>query len=222
MRIAIHQPNYIPWCGYFSKMMKCDIFVFLDDVLISPGQSYVYRAKINSFHGPNWLSVPTHRSQNEKIRDVTFADDHWVHKHLTSLKTNYGRCPFYKEVSSFLEPIYYNSGNKISEFNIRIIMRISEYLEIPCTFKLASIINPKGESDERLISIAKILLADTYISGKGGKNYQDPEKFNAAGIDLVVQEYNPIPYDQIHGEFVAGLSIIDALFNLGRKAHGIL
>lgn len=146
MRIAIHQPNYIPWCGYFSKIKQCDIFVFLDDVLISPGQSYVYRVLINSFHGPNWLSVPTHRFPNEEIRNVRFADDRWIQKHLSSLRTNYGRSPYFKEVFSYLEPIYNNPGINISEFNIRLIKKICEYLEIQCTSELSSTINPKGES----------------------------------------------------------------------------
>ena len=72
-----------------------------------------------------------------------------------------------------------------------------------------------SSSDERLIDLVQAVGGGAYLSGAGGQNYQHPEKFAAAGIDLQVREYKPRPYARAQGDFVPGLSILDALFNIG-------
>ena len=222
MNVAMHQPNYIPWCGYFSKMYACDLFIIADDLQMSGGKSFVYRNRIRTWHGVIWLSIPTNRSINDRILDIKFADNKWSKQHLNLLKHSYKRTRYFDEVFSMLEPIYNNSGEFLVDYNIILIKTIATYLGINCEIAMTSKIKSSYTKDDRIIDLCKKTGCDTYISGKGGQNYQDPEKFKAAGIKLDVRIYEPIPYPQIHGDFIPGLSIIDALFNLGKKTIDIL
>lgn len=222
MRVGIHQPNYIPWCGYFSKIAYCDLFIFLDNAEISPGQSYVYRSMLRDAQKTFWLSQPSRRHTHQSIMDVEFSDSDWGRSHLARLTQTYRKAPFYKEVMELISPFYSNPGNYLAVFNMRLIRAICEYLDLDCRLELSSQISPEGTSDERLISLVKLAGGDTYVSGKGGQNYQDPQKFAGAGLELEIKTYQPIPYPQIHGDFIGGLSILDCLFNLGEDARKIL
>lgn len=221
MRVAMHQPNYAPWCGYFAKMRACDIFIFLDDVQMSKG-SYIYRCRVRGRAGGHWLSIPTDYRFGSNIIDVRFAKMKWKQKHLGTLRALYGRSPCFKEVFAFIEPLYLEPTDTLAEFNIRMIKTIAAYLEIPSRFEKSSSLQPEGQKADRLISLAHLVGADTYVSGKGGQNYQDPIKFTAAGIRLDVHEYRHIPYTFVEGEDVTGLSILDALFHLGRQVNSLL
>jgi hypothetical protein len=153
---------------------------------------------------------------------VRFSGTQWARKHIGTLHAVYARSPYFNEILALLEPLYYDTGGLLAEFNMRLIRTIADYLGLLCRFKVSSLLKPEGRSDDRLISLAHIVGADTYVSGKGGQNYQDPTKFIAAGVRLEVHVYAPIPYHQIHGDFVPGLSILDALFHLGRDAIRVL
>ncbi len=222
MRLAVHQPNYIPWCGYFSKIRSCDVFVFLDDAEISTGQSYVYRSQVRGPKGAEWLSVPTHRSLHQSIRDVTFADVKWARKHLHKLEALYRKAPHFGDVFALLEPIFLSPGELLADFNIRLIRSLAVFLGLERRFERSGNLKVEGTRDDRHIALAAAVGADTYLSGKGGQGYQDPSRFAEAGIRLEVREYRPVAYPQIHGEFLPGLSIVDALFNCGRGAADLL
>lgn len=222
MIAAIHQPNYAPWCGYFAKMRSCDIFVFLDDVQMPSRGNYVSRALISGQSEPKWLSVPVHFKPGDRIADVRIADGNFSRKHLGSLRAVYSRSSYFREVFSLLESHYAEPGNSLADFNMGLIRAIARYLKLPCRFERSTALRPQGESDDRLISLTQLVGADTYLSGKGGQNYQDPAKFCAANIKLDVRTYVPIPYAQNSDNFTPGLSIFDVLFHLGPAAVDIL
>lgn len=222
MRLGVHQPNFAPWCGYFAKMRQCDVFVFLDDAQMPGGQSYVYRTKIMGKNPQRWLSIPTKFHLGDSIMTVRFADAFWPVRHLDSIRSAYGRAPHFEEVYHLLEPIYESPGEYLSLFNQRIIMTIADYLGINCRFVNSCELKEEGKGDDRLIHIAQKLGASTYISGKGGGNYQDPQKFAKAGIELQMRIYDPVPYPQNQPGFTPGLSIIDAICYLGKGTADLL
>jgi hypothetical protein len=204
-------------------MRHSDIFVFTDVHQMPGSHSYVKRTQIRKNDGTTrWLTVPTRYSFGDAIYKVRFADPEWSKSHIGILRTTYARCPYFEEVLKVLEPLYSEPGESLSEFNQKMIREIANYLGLKCRFEVSSQLQAKGRRDDLHISIAQILGADTYVSGKGGMNYQDPERFARAGIKLEVRCYVPIPYNQVHGEFVGGLSILDALFHLGRRTVDLL
>ena len=122
MKVGIHQPNYIPWCGYFAKISYCDVFIFLDDAEISPGQSYVYRSMLRNEKQSFWLSEPSCRHKNQRIMDVEFANSSWSKIHLDRIHQAYRKAPYFQEIMELLTPCYSNAGNFLAPFNIRLIL----------------------------------------------------------------------------------------------------
>ncbi|MBE3133929.1 MAG: WbqC family protein [Acidobacteria bacterium] len=220
--VGIHQPNYLPWCGYFAKSRAVDVFVFLDDAQMPGGQSYVSRTRIAGAGGPEWLTVPVERHLDEPIQAVRFAQGPWTRKHLGTLRARYGRRPHFKAVFERFEPLYACPGEHLAQFNMTLIASIWQYLGLHPVFQMSSQWGVEGASDDRLINLVRALGGTVYVSGKGGANYQDPRKFEAAGIRLEVQEYRPVPYDQGREPFEPGLSIVDLLFNVGLDGRRVL
>lgn len=218
MKVAVHQPNYIPWLGYFSKLASVDVFIFLDDVQLPQGRSYVHRTKIHSPSGGAWLSAPIRREERQLIKDVQFADADWRRRHQATLFHTYRKAPFFDPVMPLVEAIYAFETDNLARFNMKAVVMLAEFLGLSCRFELSSAFGVDASSDDRLIELVKAVGGDTYISGAGGQNYQHPDKFEAAGIGLCVCEYKPRPYFQGQGDFLSGLTILDTLFNLGRDA----
>ncbi len=218
MNVAIHQPNYFPWLGYFAKIAQADIFIFLDDVQLPQGRSYVHRTMVHGNADGVWLSAPIRREERQPIKDVRFADDNWRHRHRMTLLHTYRKAPFFDPVMAMLNGIFAFDTDSLSRFNMNAVASVADYLGLDCRFELASSFGVTAGSDDRLIALVQAVGGNTYISGAGGQNYQHPEKFEEVGIDLQVRPYKPLPYRQIHDGFLPGLSVLDALFNLGPDA----
>lgn len=220
-RIAIHQPNYAPWVGYFAKMASADVFVFLDDCQMPIGRSYVSRVQVKGREGADWMSVPVHRLCGQPINAVRFAGGSWTRIHLATMRANYGRCPFFHSVMETVRPLYENPGEYLAPFNVRLICTLAGYLGLSPRCYLASELTTNSTGTQRLIDIVRGVGGTTYISGSGGVTYQDPAAFRAAGIELDIRVYHPVRYQQ-QGQFMPGLSILDALFHLGPAARRLL
>ena len=215
--VAIHQPNYAPWLGYFAKMARADVFVFLDDVQYSKN-SYINRVQIDAGGKTRWLTVPVSYHFSDPINHVRPADREWRRAHLEILKTYYSKAPAFLEVFRWLETVYEKILEEdIASSNQKIIECTAAQLGLACKFRRSSEFDTgDATSDDRLISILRMFGPNVvYLSGKGGANYQDSRKFQADAIKLEYIDFIHAEYDQGHPEFFAGLSVIDALFHLG-------
>ena len=217
---AIHQPNYIPWLGYFFKIAHADKFVFLDTVVYSHG-SFVNRNSIKTPNGPAWLTIPVLKSgrSGQLISDVEPNNIYeWKVRHLATLRSNYGRAPFFKDIFALLEPCYRvvnDKGKYLADFNIRVICAIATYLGISAQFIRSSELNVSGHKTDLLIDICRTIGASTYLAGTGGKCYQEDAKFEEAGLTPMYSPFSQSRYPQLFGEFVGNLSIVDVLMNCG-------
>jgi hypothetical protein len=218
MIVAAHQPNYLPWAGFFHKMARCDVFVFLDSVQYSR-TSYTARCSIKQSDGrASWLSVPVLKKGRyfQKVSQVAIDRQRpWQAEHLKTLESCYSRAACFKEYPWLLDLAYRGKWENLSQFNQAVIIRLAEHLGIKTRFVNLSELNIDGKSTEMLVSVCQALKARKYLSGPGGQKYLDPEQFRQAGIGLDYTKYQSRPYPQPWGEFVPGLSIIDALFNCG-------
>lgn len=221
MKIAIHQPNFLPWTGYFHKISKSDIFVFLDDVQYSKN-SFINRNRIKSPDGVLWLTVPVGQKNKfgQSIKDVEIINSEKnLKKVLYSIKVNYSRAKHFNELYPLIESVIsLNINNNLSSLNIQLIEKITEYLNLNTEFVKASNLDGiTGTSTERLVTICKKLGAKKYISGFGGNKYQDVEMFNDAKIKCETYDFVHPVYQQLWGDYVPNLSIIDYLFNNSPK-----
>lgn len=224
MIVAIHQPNFLPWIGYFYKMLKSDIFVFLDNVQFSKG-SYTNRTKIKINEGEKWLTVPVETSNKfgQMIKDITCcgAAD-WRAKIIGSIKNGYCKSRNFSLYAEDIFAIISSSSDYLCDLNISLITYIAKIIDLKTDVIKASNISCSGESSELLISICKSLGANVYLSGSGGRGYQDDVLFHNNGIEIIYTDYKHRMYRQLFGNFVDGLSIIDLLFNEGEDSIKII
>ncbi|MBS1801649.1 MAG: WbqC family protein [Acidobacteria bacterium] len=217
---AIHQPNYIPWLGYFFKMANSDKFVFLDTV-VYPSGSFVNRNSIKTPTGPAWLTIPvlTSGRSGQLIGEVETDNTHpWAKRHLATLRGNYSRAPYFKEIQALLEPLYSadtGTTTSLADFNIGVIYAIATCLGLRTEFIRASRLNVSGHKTDLLLDICQAVGAEIYLAGTGAKSYQEDSKFEDAGITPVYSSFSQPRYTQRFGEFVGNLSIVDVLMNCG-------
>jgi len=225
MIVAIHQPNYIPWLGYFYKIYKSDIFVFLDNVQFTKN-SFQNRNKIKTPQGPIWLTEPILMKGRfgQLTNEVEFNNRiPWREKHLKTLEMNYKKAKYFDKYFPKLQKVYFKKEwKKLVDFNIELIKFICNELGLNKRFEIASELEANGKATNLLVDICKRIGADVYLSGRGGQKYQREDIFNNAGINVVYSNFKHPTYPQLWGEFEPNLSVLDLLFNCGPESLIIL
>ncbi|WP_323720622.1 WbqC family protein [Acetomicrobium sp.] len=225
MIVGIHQPNFLPWLGYFYKIAQCDVFVLLDNVQYTKN-SFINRNRIKTPRGADWLTVPViiKGRFGQLIRDVEVNGTvDWRKKHLRTLEINYRKAKYFEPIFEGLMAIYLaNDWENLCELNIRLLNWTLSILGLKKQLVLASSLHVDGESTQLLIDIIKKLGGHEYISGFGGAHYQEEELFEKAGIMLTYYDFKHPVYPQLWTGFIHNLSIIDLLFNCGSESLGVL
>ena len=224
-KVAVIQSNFFPWRGYFKLISSVDEFVFYDSVQYTR-RDWRNRNKIKMQNGPAWLTVPVQSKGNyySKISEIKTLDSDWKRQHLSKIKNAYKPAPYFESVYELIKKIY--SGPSViglSDFNIKIINEILEYLDINTkTIRLERNTDTEGKN-KKLIEICKLLGASTYVSGTLAQSYIDEKEFQLQGLDVAWFDYGEAKvYKQLWGDFSPNLSIIDLLFNLGRSTKSYL
>lgn len=222
MRIAIHQPNYLPWLGYFYKMAKSDIFVLLDNVQYEKN-GYTNRCQIKTSQCQSWLTLPIKRRFPQMVNQAELVNyTQEKVRHLKTISLNYQRAKYFDYLFPELKTILGQDWQYLSNLNIKLIKFLKEKIGIKTKIKIASDYNISDKSTDLLISLCKKFNADAYLSGKGGQKYQDEKKFKQANIKLEITDFVHCQYSQLWDKFIPGLSIIDLLFNYGPKGYEFL
>ncbi len=228
MIVSVHQPQYLPWLGYFDKIDKSNCFVFLDTVQYKK-REFQNRNKIRTKTDPIWLSVPvkTKGASLQRLSDVQIDNQiNWQKEHINSLQTWYSSAPHFNDYFSFFKAVYAKKWERLIDLNIHIIEFILDILDINTKIYLESEIKTQYTSTLRLVEICNKLEADIYLSGIGGKDYLDELKFSENKIDLQYQNFTHPTYLQQftlgENKFSPYMSIIDLIFNAGPKSIDIL
>jgi hypothetical protein len=213
---AIHQPNFFPWLGYFDKIKKADVFVFLDDVQNSKtGSSWVNRTKLNCFGKEKWYTCSIKRPHGViPVNSVEFSDLGWKINFIEVLRNYYRKYTKCDEVSDIiLRLIDEKEYCYLSNLNKDIITYFSKYFGCSTKFLSKSDLGIKSKSTYMLIDICKAVGADAYLCGGGASGYQEDDAFSDANIQLIYQNFELQPYG-IQENFIPGLSIIDYLMSV--------
>lgn len=225
-RIAILQPGYIPWLGFFEQMSACDIFVLLDDVQFTKND-WRNRNRIKTREGIVWLTVPVLHKFGQKIRDVRIDNrSSWQRKHLQSLRIWYGRSRYFRDMSADLERMYGKPWHYLVDLDLEFCLLLKEWFGIRSRVLRSSDLQI-GSDDKnlRLIEICKKTGCDCFYEGKAGADYIDIELFRFHNISVEFQDYHHPFYEQLWMKeqgFVSHLSALDLLFNHGPDSVGIL
>lgn len=219
--VAIHQPNFFPWLGYFDKIARSDVFIFLDDVQFSKtGGTWSNRVKMLLAGEPRWVTAPISRAFHgvALINEIEWADEQpWRSKLLKTLGANYARVPHYRETMAWLEPLILQPENNLARYNMAVIRAIADRIGLRNDHCVtSSSLGGQGQASDLLIYLTRKVDGDCYMCGGGASGYQEDKAFAAAEVELRYQSYAHPIYTQHGGrEFVPGLSIVDALMNLG-------
>jgi hypothetical protein len=223
MIVAIHQPQYLPWLGYFHKMLRADAFVFLDTVQFKKNE-FQNRNRIKGSKGPQWLTVPVLQKLGQDIKDVRINTTvRWQKKHIAALRSCYGRAPCYDEYREGLEQILNHPWELMSDLNIEVTRLLASLFGIDTPLFVASEMGSlPDDRDSRLIEITRKLGGGSYLAGIGGKDYMDLSIWEEVQIDVLFQEFEHPEYPQVFDGFTSHLSAVDLLFNTGKKAMSYL
>jgi len=225
MIVTMHQPNILPWLGFFYKMAKADLLVIADTLGFSRG-SYTQRVKIKTETGPKWLTLSLlHTGKvSQPIREMRLGGrENWRDRILGTLKGHYLHSPHYQSYAEEIREITMTSSDNLAEFNFRLIAYLANTLGITTPTVFSSELGDlEGNKTDWAISVCKAVGAEAFLSGAGGAKYQDEEAYGLAGIKLVYSDFKHPKYPQQFGDFVPGLSIVDLLFNCGAESPEIL
>ena len=227
MIITIHQPQYLPWLGYFDKISKADVFILLDNVQFKKNE-WQNRNRIRSAEGWQWLTIPVLHNFGTKINEMKINhQEPWRRKHLRALELNYSKAPFFDLYFPHFQNILNKEWENLSEVNICFVRKIMELLGIKTKIVLASAYEAAEHKTLRLVDLCKHLKMETYLSGEGGEKYLDLKQFEENHINIVTQKYQHPTYAQLwqnkNGSgFISHLSVVDLLFNCGPESLTIL
>jgi len=217
VRVAIHQPQYLPWLGFLDKINSCDIFVILDDVQYKK-REFQNRNRIRTPEGAIWVTVPvlTKGRYYQKINEVIIDNSSaWGQEHIRSIESSYRGSRYFDKYFPPLCGILSKKHEELCGLNIEIIRFLMDAFGIKTPLVISSSLGVESSKTRRLIDICRLVGADEYLSGAGGRDYMEEDLFDEAGIRLSYQEFIHPEYEQKFEGFVSHLSSVDYLFNRG-------
>ena len=222
MRVAIHQPQYLPWLGYLDKLDRTDVFVLLDTVQFKKNE-WQNRNRIRTAQGWQYLTVPVLHEFPQRLDQVRINNQtDWRRKHQTALETHYRRAPYYDRYAPAFRALFSRDWERLAPLNVEVIRVLAEAFEIRTRLVEASRFSARDDQTGRLVDLCKSLRADRYLAGDGGRAYMNLGEFEEAGISVEFQEFAHPEYAQVYAPFIAGMSAIDLLFNCGRDGIELL
>lgn len=219
--LSMHQPNFLPWTGYFNKIKKSDVFVILDNVQIPRGKSIANRNFIKTSQGKQEVIVPVKKPSGFEGK-VTYdmvevADNKWLKKFLNTIRLNYNKAEYFDKYFPEISTIFSESG--FCKMNIDFITFVLSELDIKTELKFLSHQKEElGQKNELIVNLCKKYGANVYLSGEGARKYNDEKYLKEHGIDLEYQDFTPPVYDQLYNDFIPNLSVLDLLMNQGPQS----
>lgn len=230
MIVAGHQPNYLPWLGFFHKIATVDAFMLVDTVQFVKrgtfGWMHRNRIRTNTPEGWQWLSLPV---QSKGKREQTCAEaelqnqQDWRRKHWSAIEFNYRKAAHFDAYAPAFLAIYEREWTHLAALSHALVQAACDALGITTPIVRSSEVGVGGEAHELLANICRHYGASTYLSGKHGADYLDLDVMNRKGVEVVFQEYTHPIYAQCQpGAFQPYMCVLDLLFNEGPRSLEIL
>ncbi len=216
-KLAIMQPYFFPYIGYFQLIKAADCFVFYDDVSFI-NRGWINRNRVLVNNSPNFITIPLiGASQNRLINEIQIVNENkWQKKILKTLSLNYTKAPYLDHVMQLVEKVITRSDKNLAEFSANSVVEVSKYLNLTTTFYFSSELDfgkKATERADRLVEIVNGFKSKIYINSEGGKELYNKAFFESNGIELKFIKPHLAEYRQNSDEFIPGLSIIDVLMH---------
>lgn len=219
--VAIHQPNFFPWLGFFDKVIRSDVFVVLDHTQFPKSEgNWTNRVRLSVNGEAAWVTMPVDRKYEglRRIDEIRIDNQTpWRRKLLQLLRTNYGRAAFFAQVFPAVEAWVESPPELVADFNLRSITAICDRLGLKSSHMVrSSTLGVEGAKSELVANLVKQVGGTVYLSGDGSTGYLDEQVLRSAALDVDYQRFVHPVYPQRQGAaFIAGLSVLDALFHCG-------
>lgn len=222
MIVTIHQPDFLPWLGFFERWQRSDLYVVLDDVQYIR-RGWQHRDKIKTAQGVQWLTVPVRKKgrYHQLVSEVEIDwQEAWDVAMLKRLQDAYAKAPNLNETNALLASVFDQKCRLLMDLNLDLLKACAARLGIAKPMMLASALGGSElKSTARLIHLVKAAGGDTYLTGLGSRSYLDESQCREAGIEVVWQDYSHPVYPQLHGDFAPMLSVIDFLMMIAAPAE---
>lgn len=215
MILSVHQPAYLPWLGYFDKIARADVFVFLDTVQYEKN-SFINRNRIKTSQGPAWLTIPvkTKGHTSASLRTTEIDDSQmWRMKHLKSIEMNYRKAPRFEEYFSGIENLIKMPQSNLAEYCFQQLGFWLKEFGIGTRIVRSSELNVTSTKSDLLRDLCLHFGARHYLSGALGRDYLVEDDFSKAGISIEYQNFKSPVYHQLWGDFIPNLSVLDCWLN---------
>jgi len=222
--LAVLQPGYLPWLGFFDQLLRCDVFVLYDDVPYDK-HGWRNRNRLKSARGPQWISVPVLHSGRfgQRVLDVEIdGAAPWARKHLGTIRHLYAASSHLDAYLGELTGLLSRPWRMLVDLDVALIEQMCAWLDIQRAMLRASKLGIPGKRSERLLRLCQHFGATRYLTGDAARSYLDVALFEAAGIEVTWQTFQHPVYPQLHGEFVPCLSALDLLLNCGKESGAML
>jgi hypothetical protein len=222
--VVIHQPDFLPYLGFYQKLIKSDEYIILDHVQFIK-RGWHNRDLIKTSNGKQWLTVPviTKGKLKQSLNDTQIDNSQdWRRRHINAMQRNYAKAPFFKDFFDEIKEIYDEKHDLLIELNIDFIKYFLAKFNIKIQMDLSSKMDPQGTKNELLVDLSKKRGATFYLTGTGSNDYLDENLFKKNGIRVVRCKFEPKAYPQLFGDFIPNLSALDFLFNCGTNLGGYL
>jgi hypothetical protein len=217
MILSAHQPAYLPWLGYFEKIQRSDVFIYLDTVQFEKN-SFINRNKIKTPQGGQWMTIPVKVKGHTSATLIdTKVDDgqRWRNKHLKSIVMNYRKALNFAYCYPKLELLLSTPAPNLAELCWQQLSFWLTEFEISTKIVRSSELDIISKKSDLVLDLCKHFASDHYLSGALGRDYLDEDDFSAAGIKVEYQEFNHPFYPQCWGGFEPFMSIVDYWMNCG-------
>lgn len=224
MKIAISQPGYLPWAGFFDLIDQVDQFVLLDDAQFVK-QSWHQRNRIKSSTGLQWLTVPVvfRGRLGQPLCEVEIREPLFWQKHLRSVEVNYGRARYFEDYFPRLKEILVRPREKLIDLNLALVQWLAGELSIKTPIVRSSALHLEGHRSGHLVAACQRLGASDYLSPRSATYLLDDlGMFAEEGIAVYFQNYSCPEYEQRFPPFLAYASVVDLLFNEGPESGNIM
>jgi hypothetical protein len=226
MKASIHQPNFLPYLGYFSKIKHSDLFVVYD-LAQYVRDRFDNRNRIKGANGPVWLTVPLRVEDcfQKRFHEIPLpADEHWKRKHLRTIENEYRKAPHLAQYLPAIRRIYETQHETLADLSTALIrFQLDAFgISTPVVKSSGLGLDPALKSTGMLVAILQAVGADEYLAGASGPKYMDMDLMAQSGIRVDVQDYQHPVYRQLHGDFAPGLAALDLILNEGVNSGKIL
>ena len=227
MKLAIMQPYFLPYIGYFQLLNAVDEFVVCDNIEFTK-RGWIRRNRILMNGADFTFSLPLKKASDYlDIRERQLSDSFRRERSmiLRRIKAAYSKAPYFESVMPVIQQCFTYEDVNLFEFIHNSLLIVCQYLgittKITISSELTSDCDLKGQ--DRLIAICQELSAGHYINAIGGMSFYRKEAFAEKGIQLSFIKSEPIMYQQFDNEFVPSLSILDVMmFNHVGEIHEYL